>query len=164
MLVVPQHKHTSSVKSGCWAVSPSDPSLPRMVRAVRMILLASNGTTQSWDADARAVGKSGNAVQTPSRKAQGFDWKLPPGFGRPLDHEYFVRRYNAARGDGRMVVARETELFAEGLVKRHDTSGRDYTSAGLKRRIRQADVSVPDGVIAADEGVSTTYVRRIRRG
>ena len=135
----------------------------RMVAAVRAILLASNGVTTSWDVDARAVGKSGSAVQTPSRKAQGFEWSLPPGFGRPLDHEYFIRRFNVAHGDGRMVVAHEAEMFAASLKKRVDTSGRDYTSAGLKRRIRAADASVPDGVIAAEEGVSTTYVRRIRR-
>lgn len=139
-------------------------SVTRLRRAVTLILRASNGSTQSWDADARAVGKHGSPVQTPSRKAQGFSWSIPRGVGRELDHEHFIRRYQAAvTEDGRLVVAREAEMFAESLTKRHDTSGRDYSSAGLKRRIRQAPADVSSAVIAAEENVSVQYVRRVRR-
>lgn len=137
-------------------------TLARLINAIRGMGLASSAPTSTWDADGRAVSKRGSAVQTPSRKSQGFDSKPPRGLFLETDPDRFIRRYNAAgSATGRLAVTWEAEQWLAHLHKRPPY--RDQSTESLKERIRGAPSDVSSMTIAIEEGVSSQYVNRIRR-
>jgi hypothetical protein len=133
----------------------------RLVVALKGISQASNAPVSSWDADGRAVSRSGAAVNTPSRKSQGFSGKPPKGLWLETDTERFTRLFNVAQDVlARLAVVYAAEQWLLHIHKRPPY--RDHTTESLKARIMSAPLDVGSSTIAVEEGVSVQYVNRIR--
>ena len=133
----------------------------RLVIALKGISFASNAPVSSWDADGRAISRSGAAVNTPSRKSQGFSGKPPKGLWLETDTERFARLFNSAGDDrARLAVVYAAEQWLLHLRKRPPY--RDHSTESLKARILSAPKDVSSAVIAVEEDVSVQYVNRIR--